>query len=426
MDEIKSNNVASFLRYSTDYIKSFKEQTFVLCVKNSLLDNNSVSNVASDINLLSSLGISIIVIIDFSDEFSCLSYKKTNISDSDIENITNANAKYLLDAVKKLSSGSIINSENKIFPLVTFSNLIISKPKGIENGTLQDHQGEIRSIDTKTISDRLDSGEIVLISPLTFSSTNEALYLNIDSIISALSKKIFIDKLVFLNNNLDNIFTGDNELTYKELKSLKKKTKNKSSLSEINKILEFCVLEIPKIHIVPCNTDGAILIELFTKKGIGCIITNNPLSNIRVADLKDVNSIIKIIEPHEKSGALVKRSRELIEIEINKFFVYTYDNFVIGTGFLNFFTEKKIIYAEIGCIAVHNEHQKNNIGKQLISHLEKIASKKKVKSIFLLTTKGKSWFLNLGYKISNIANLPSTKIKLYNRKRNSVVLLKKL
>ena len=83
------------------------------------------------------------------------------------------------------------------------------------------------------------------------------------------------------------------------------------------------------------------MIELFTKKGIGCIITNNPLSNIRVADLKDVNSIIKIIEPHEKSGALVKRSRELIEIEINKFFVYTYDNFVIGTGFLNFFTEKK-------------------------------------------------------------------------------------
>ena len=426
MDEIKSNNVASFLRYSADYIKSFKEQTFVLCVKNSLLDNNSVSNVASDINLLSSLGISLIVIIDFSDEFSCLTYKKTNISDSDIENITNANAKYLLDAIKKLSSGSIINSENKIFPLVTFSNLIISKPKGIENGTLQDHQGEIRSIDTKTISDRLDSGEIVLISPLTFSSTNEALYLNIDSIISALSKKIFIDKLIFLNNKLDNIFTSDNELTYKELKSLKKKTKNKNSQNEINKILEFCVLEIPKIHIVPCNTDGAILIELFTKKGIGCIITNNPLSNIRVADLKDVNSIIKIIEPHEKSGALVKRSRELIEIEINRFFVYTYDNFVIGTGFLNFFTEKKIIYAEIGCIAVHNEHQKNNIGKQLINHLEKIASKKKVKCIFLLTTKGTSWFLNLGYKISNIANLPSTKIKLYNKKRNSVVLLKKL
>ena len=27
VDEIKSNNVASFLRYSADYIKSFKEQT---------------------------------------------------------------------------------------------------------------------------------------------------------------------------------------------------------------------------------------------------------------------------------------------------------------------------------------------------------------------------------------------------------------
>ena len=157
-----------------------------------------------------------------------MSYKKTNISDSDIENITKANAKYLLDAVKKLSSGSIINSENKIFPLVTFSNLIISKPKGIENGILQDHQGEIRSIDTKTISDRLDSGEIVLISPLTFSSTNEALYLNIDLIISAISKKIFIDKLIFLNNNLDNIFSSDNELTYKELKSLRRKPKIKT------------------------------------------------------------------------------------------------------------------------------------------------------------------------------------------------------
>ena len=61
----------------------------------------------------------LIVIIDFSDEFSCLSYKKTNISDSDIENITKQ-MQSISRCLKKLSSGSIINSENKIFPLVTF------------------------------------------------------------------------------------------------------------------------------------------------------------------------------------------------------------------------------------------------------------------------------------------------------------------
>ena len=42
--------------------------------------------------------------------------------------------------------------------------------------------------------------------------------------------------------------------------------------------MEFCVLEIPKIHIVPCNTDGAILIELFTKKGIGVLSLTIPLA----------------------------------------------------------------------------------------------------------------------------------------------------
>ena len=68
---------------------------------------------------------------------------------------------------------------------------------------------------------------------------------------------------------------------------------------------------------------------------------------------------------------------------------------------------------------------KKIISENNYCHLEKIASKK-AKSIFLLTTKSKSWFLNLGYKVSNIANLPATKIQLYNKKRNSVVLLKKL
>ena len=53
--------------------------------------------------------------------------------------------------------------------------------------------------------------------------------------------------------------------------------------------------------------DGSALLELFTHDGVGTMISHENLESLRKATIEDVGGIIKLIEPLEADGTLVKR-----------------------------------------------------------------------------------------------------------------------
>lgn len=83
-------------------------------------------------------------------------------------------------------------------------------------------------------------------------------------------------------------------------------------------------------HIVPFAMNGAVLQELFTHDGIGTMVTYENVESLREATIKDVGSILKLIEPYEENGTLVKRGRELLEREIENFSVIEHDGVIFG------------------------------------------------------------------------------------------------
>ncbi|MDP2057185.1 MAG: amino-acid N-acetyltransferase, partial [Thiobacillus sp.] len=172
------------------------------------------------------------------------------------------------------------------------------------------------------------------------------------------------------------------------------------------------------------HRDGALLSELFTREGVGTLITPAPLETLRPATIDDVGGILGLIEPLEREGILVRRSRELLEMEVERFLVLESDGVIAGCAALYPFPEEQA--AELACLAVSREFRGRGFGDLLLAEAEKKGKKAGFKKLFVLTTRTEHWFEERGFVDSSPDHLPKSKQALYNYKRKSKVLQKSL
>lgn len=91
---------------------------------------------------------------------------------------------------------------------------------------------------------------------------------------------------------------------------------------------------VERVHIVPYAMDGGLLAELFTHDGVGTMMTMENLESLRQATSDDVSGLIKLLEPLEADGTLVKRPREKLERDISHFTVLEHDGVIYGSAAL--------------------------------------------------------------------------------------------
>ncbi|MFM2397109.1 MAG: hypothetical protein RLZZ144_359, partial [Pseudomonadota bacterium] len=126
----------------------------------------------------------------------------------------------------------------------------------------------------------------------------------------------------------------------------------------------------------------------------------------------------------EDDGILVRRSRELLEREIERFVVLEHDHLIIGCAALYPFTEEKS--AELACLAVQPIYRAHGYGDAILKHMEAEALAQGLKRLFVLTTRTAHWFLERGFKEANVDQLPTQKQELYNYERRSKVFVRNL
>jgi amino-acid N-acetyltransferase len=154
------------------------------------------------------------------------------------------------------------------------------------------------------------------------------------------------------------------------------------------------------------------------------MVSSAPLAHMRNATIDDVQGILQIIEPLEEQGVLVRRSRERLEAEIERFVVAEYDNQIIGCAALYAFPDEKV--GELAALAVHPDFRREGYGEALMQEIESRARKLKLAALFVLTTRTAGWFLERGFRPAAIADLPHEKRALYNYQRKSQVYRKAL
>lgn len=415
----------SWFRTAAPYIHAHRGATFVIAFDGETFDSPGFEALLHDIAILNSLGIKQVVVYGARQqiESQCVKsgievkyHRGLRITDNDSLAIaTSVIGKLRLEIESKLSFGlpHTPMADSKV--RCTSGNLVTARPAGILDGVDLGHTGEVRRVDIEGINQQLGMGNIVLLPPLGYSLTGEMFNLSSQAIATAVASALSADKLIFIGESNRDL---PRELTLAQAKN------NINAHPSLSAAVSACQAGVKRVHLLDRAVDGALLQELFSRDGAGTLISATSFENTRQATIEDVGGILELIQPLEANGTVVKRSRELLEREIDHFTVMERDGSVIACAALYPYPENNM--AELACLAVSDSYRDQGRGKQLLAILEQNAVQAGIESLYVLTTQTAHWFLEHGFQTAEISDLPIAKQALYNYQRNSKVFRKKL
>jgi amino-acid N-acetyltransferase len=154
------------------------------------------------------------------------------------------------------------------------------------------------------------------------------------------------------------------------------------------------------------------------------MLTTENLDRLREANIDDVGGILQLLAPLEAEGTLVKRPREIIEREIERFTVLEHDGVIYGCAALYPFAEAKM--GEMAAVTVHPDYQGSGDGERLLRRIESRARTEGLTRLFVLTTRTAHWFIKRGFAAASVDDLPVERQRLYNWQRRSQIFIKTL
>lgn len=415
------------LRQSSRYIEQHRGKTCVIYLPGELLlSESSRKQLSQDVGLLHNLGLKIVLVMGATPQID-EAYKAAGIewqSHHQFRITTPAMLPIFQQTIGTVRSEleASFSQANRLQPnplTITSGNWVIAQPKGVVDGIDYQHTGNLRKINHQAISANLEAGQIALLTPLAYSLTGEVFNLNTLEQACEVASAIKADKLMIFTTEAE-IVNLPKQLSIPELDAALLTPNNQEQerlLTQIRKTSQ----NVKRVHLMDKHDPSAILIELFTHDGMGTLIFSDRYHQVRPAHIEDVGGVLDLIAPLEQKGILVKRSRELLELEIDNFMVLERDRLIIGCAALY---EHENGFAELACLAVHSHYQGQELGSELLNAIEAKAKKLSVNSLFLLTTHTQHWFIEHGFVTGSIEDLPEKKQTLYNFQRNSKVLIK--
>lgn len=307
-------------------------------------------------------------------------------------------------------------------------NLVMAKPLGVRDGLDFDRSGEVRRVRANAIKGLLEQGSLVVLPPLGFSSTGEVFDLDASEVAQHAAVALSADKLILLGEAdglHDESGALQRQLTPAEAEPLYRQATPGSELSRhLAAACDAARHGVARTHLLSWHDHDALLGELFTRDGVGTMITQHRYEQLRPAELGDVAGLLGLLEPLERRGMLVARSRERLEHEIEDYIVIERDGMVIGCAALHTFGEERL--GELACVAVHDDYRGGKRGELLLAEIERRARRRGLDSLFVLTTHTTHWFFEHGFRLEEIDVLPPLKRDAYNHARKSKILIKPL
>jgi len=423
------------IRQAAPYVQAHRGTTFVIMFAGEAVDEQ-FDLLIHDIALLHTLGIRLVLVHGARPQIEeRLRQRQAELlyvnglrvtDDKALAGVKDAVGSLRVEIEAKLSM-SLVNTPTAGARLgVASGNFVIAKPLGVRDGVDYCHTGEVRRIDATGIHQQLDAGRIVLLSPLGYSPTGEVFNLSAEEVASAAAVALHAEKLVLLvagGGLRDSKRHLIRQLSLAEVEQLLNSRRKLSIewIRHLNSALDSCRRGVKRAHLIDSKANGGLLLELFTRDGVGTLISAETYEGLRTATIDDVGGILQLIAPLEEAGVLVKRSRELLEMEIDHFHIVKRDGMIIACAALYPY-EGEI--GELSCLAVHEEYRSRGRGDSLLEAIEKRARQIGIKRLFVLTTQTSHWFRERGFHPADLSDLPVKKRELYNYQRKSKVFIK--
>ncbi len=297
---MKENNPASRIAHvlieALPYIKKFNNKTIVIKFGgNAMIDDALKHQFAQDVVLLKLVGLNPVIVHGGGPQIGDL-LKRLNIQSTFVDGMRVTN-KETMDVVEMVL-GAQVNKE--IVSLINQHGGSAVGLTGKDGHFIQAHKmkftpqseemkaseiidighvGDIDFINTQLIDMLVEGDFIPVIAPIGVGTNGESYNINADIVAGRLAESLKAEKLMLLTNirglldKNDNLLTG---LTLKRVDELiKDGTISGGMLPKIKCALDAVANDVRSAHIIDGRIEHAVLLELFTDKGIGTLITGS-------------------------------------------------------------------------------------------------------------------------------------------------------
>lgn len=433
-DRTSLSFVAAF-REAAPYIHYLRGKVVVLAISSHVIASPNFQRLAEDISLLSSLGIQLVLVhgvrhyIDESSRRQGREIRYHNdrrITDEDTIALAKEACGLVRFEIEAALSMSMANSpQHGVRTHIASGNFLVARPLGVVDGVDMGYTGTVRRIDADSIRERLNKGDLVLVSPIGHSYSGSSFNLFLEETAAHIAVRLKAEKLIFVGTE-NGIFDKNAEqissAAFNEMIELVPQERSPN----LNKILESAKMAldngINRVHVLSGLENGCLLQELFTRQGIGTTIAQSTLVYVRQAIAFDISDILQLIRPLEEAGILKRRSREYLENHIDEFSVLEHDEQIYGCVALKTFADSDS--AELACLVVSKYIRDEGYGEILLQHVLRQAKKRHLKKLFALTTHTEDWFLERGFTRANLEDLPQERQEEYREsKRGSKIFM---
>ncbi len=428
-----------FFRLSAPYIHAHRGRTFVVMFGGEAVIDEAFPLLVQDVALMHSLGVRLVLVHGSKPQID-LRMRERGLRPRFHQGVRvtdPATMRCVEDAVgnTRIRIEGLLSMGLPTSPMaharirVASGNFVVARPVGVRDGVDFQRTGGVRRIDAEAIKLRLDAGAIVLISPLGYSPAGEAYNLSSHEVASAAAVALGADKLLQLVEGkgvVDRRGRTIAQLTPTEADELTQAGKHlhDDTVKHLAAASRACREGVRRCHLVARRVDGSMLQELFTREGKGTLVTAERYEDMRPARLDDIPGLLQLLAPLEEAGILVRRSRETLEQEIERFTVVERDGMVIGCAGLEAFSPENV--GELYCLAVLSRYREAGRGEALVEYIAERARAMGLSGLFVLTTQTSDWFRERGFEPASVRALPEARKLRYDRSRRSKVLVRDL
>eukprot|EP00588_Corethron_pennatum_P013132 CAMPEP_0194265940 /NCGR_PEP_ID=MMETSP0169-20130528/1005_1 /TAXON_ID=218684 /ORGANISM="Corethron pennatum, Strain L29A3" /LENGTH=707 /DNA_ID=CAMNT_0039006511 /DNA_START=26 /DNA_END=2149 /DNA_ORIENTATION=- len=447
-------------RSSANYLAKYRNTSMVLHIPGDLLKHDGFDRMIDDVALMWLLGVNLVIVIGCRNlNTSRLSSKggtnKTvngiRVTSWDTLRVVKEEAGFARFEVERQLARALRNGSHLVERggggNVVSGNFFSAQPIGVLEGIDYEYTGMLRRVEVEKIKAAHNANDVVVLTTLGVSPSGEMFSVNSECLASGVASAMIASKLVFLSETGTTLRHVDTSKPFQSLRLADAKRllkyngiqlignyalkydQAKEHPSGVTSVLRKIAWSLPALekgvkraHIVP-PTDGGLLLELYTRDGSGMLISRDLYDGIRRAVVEDIPGIYTVIKPLIDANVLVDRAVNVMEKEIDSYYVFIRDDLVVGCGQVKIFQGK---YAEIGCLVVAREYRKGGRGDALLGYLERLCYRAGVKNIFVLSTQTMQWFLERGFTEVGVNALPLVRQATYNYKRKSKIYMKAL
>lgn len=422
-----------WFRDAAPYINAHRGKTVVIAVSGDAIADARIKRLTHDIALLHFLGVKIILAHgsrqQVTEQLNRLNIKQSFHNNTRIT--TKESLSAVLQAVMQTTSELTAHFSDGLpnTPMsgacitVSTGNYISAKPIGVIEGVDMQHTGKVREVHCDALNQLLEQQHLIILPNIGYSKTGEVFNLSMIDVATQTAIKLKADKLIILSN--DDFYQDKNNFSSGyEVRDWIAQSNLSGKSAELMFFAAYAVdHHVNRVHLINQQIDGALLLELFTRDGCGCLISNQNYQGLRQAQLNDIAGIYQLIQPLMQAGQLVERSIEQIEDDLHTFSVIELDGMICACAAITLYPDN---LAEFSCLAVHQNYQNQGFASRLLHHIESQAKNQHISTLYSLSTQAEHWFLSKGFESGDISLLPQQKQAVLNKDRHSKILFKTL